>query len=90
MYAVLFTGLCNSMIFPIIFSEGLSMAGNRRHIASGILLTANLGGALTPLLQGIFADSLGIQVSFALPAVYYLLLFLYVRLQRVDHLPLAP
>ena len=67
MWAILALGLCNSIMFPTIFS--LAISGLKEHTSqgSGILCLAIVGGALIPLLQGFLADTIGLQWSFALP-----------------------
>jgi len=41
------------------------------------LCMAIVGGALVPLLQGVMADNMGLQISFILPAVCYLYILFY-------------
>ncbi|MDB2331598.1 glucose/galactose MFS transporter, partial [Alteromonas sp.] len=43
----------------------------------GILCLAIVGGAIVPLLQGMLADSIGITLSFLLPAACYLFIAYY-------------
>jgi len=71
MWAILAVGLCNSIMFPTIFSMALHGLGRHTGQASGILCMAIVGGALVPFAQGALADSLGVQVSFLLPAACY-------------------
>ena len=77
MWALLLVGLCNSIMFPTIFS--LALKGLNRHTSqgSGILCLAIVGGAILPLLQGILADSIGIQLAFILPVFCYLYIAFY-------------
>ena len=71
MWAILLVGLCNSIMFPTIFS--LAIAGLGKHISqgSGILCLAIVGGAIVPLLQGFLADSFGIQRAFLITVICY-------------------
>lgn len=71
MYAILSVGLFNSLMFPTIFS--LALAGLKSYTSqgSGLLCLAIVGGAVLPLLQGMFADSFGVQLSFVLPVFCY-------------------
>ena len=39
---------------------------------SGFVCQAIVGGALVPLIQGVAADNIGIQLSFIVPLVCYL------------------
>ncbi|MFH7042403.1 sugar MFS transporter [Paucibacter sp. JuS9] len=71
MWAILAVGLCNSIMFPTIFSMALHGLGRHTGQGSGILCMAIVGGALVPFAQGALADSLGVQLSFLLPAACY-------------------
>lgn len=71
MWAILAVGLCNAIMFPTIFSLALRGLGAHTSQGSGILCMAIVGGALIPLLQGILADAIGIQMAFFLPIICY-------------------
>jgi FHS family L-fucose permease-like MFS transporter len=71
MWAILAVGLCNSIMFPTIFSMALHGLGRHTGQGSGILCMAIVGGAIVPFLQGALADSIGLQVSFFVPAACY-------------------
>ncbi len=71
MWAILAVGLCNSIMFPTIFSMALYRLGSLTGQASGILCMAIVGGALVPFAQGLLADSVGLQQSFLIPAACY-------------------
>ena len=71
MWAILAVGLCNSIMFPTIFSIALYRLGKFTGQASGILCMAIVGGALVPFAQGVLADSIGLQLSFLMPAACY-------------------
>ncbi|MDT9001945.1 sugar MFS transporter [Paucibacter sp. APW11] len=71
MWAILSVGLCNSIMFPTIFSMALHGLGKHTGQGSGILCMAIVGGAVVPFAQGALADSLGVQASFLLPAACY-------------------
>ncbi|MDO9164289.1 MAG: sugar MFS transporter, partial [Methylococcaceae bacterium] len=60
MVTILAVGLCNSIMFPTIFSLALTGLGRHTGQGSGILCAAIVGGAILPLLQGVFADHIGI------------------------------
>ena len=77
MWAVLAVGLCNSIMFPTIFSMALHRLGRFTGQASGILCMAIVGGAIVPLLQGYAADHLGLRLSFYIPAVCYAFILFY-------------
>ncbi|NKF51687.1 L-fucose:H+ symporter permease [Shewanella sp. WXL01] len=71
MWALIFVGLCNSIMFPTIFSLALQNLKQHTSQGSGILCLAIVGGAIVPLLQGVMADNLGVQMAFILPLVCY-------------------
>ncbi|MCL1065534.1 sugar MFS transporter [Shewanella olleyana] len=77
MYAILAVGLFNSIMFPTIFSLALRDLGPHTSQGSGILCLAIVGGAIIPLLQGVMADSMGIQPAFILPVVCYAFIVFY-------------
>ncbi|GAA5441973.1 L-fucose-proton symporter [Microbulbifer sp. NBRC 101763] len=77
MYAVLAVGLCNSIMFPTIFSLALAKLGTATSQGSGILCQAIVGGAVVPLLQGVLADQVGVQLAFVLPIFCYLYILYY-------------
>ncbi|RZL89878.1 MAG: glucose/galactose MFS transporter, partial [Variovorax sp.] len=71
MWALLAVGLCNSIMFPTIFSMAVHRLGGQTAQGSGLLCMAIVGGALLPLLQGHAADVIGLQASFGVPALCY-------------------
>jgi FHS family L-fucose permease-like MFS transporter len=71
MWAIIAVGLCNSIMFPTIFSMALHKLGSQTGQASGLLCMAIVGGALVPFVQGAVADSSGLQVSFFVPVACY-------------------
>ncbi len=72
MWAILAVGLCNSIMFPTIFSMAMHQLGGATGQASGLLCMAIVGGAIVPLAQGVLADLAGVQLSFLVPAACYL------------------
>jgi len=77
MVAILLVGLCNSIMFPTIFSLAINGLGEHTSQGSGILCLAIVGGALLPLFQGVLADTIGIQLSFLLPVLCYVYIAYY-------------
>lgn len=71
-YAMVAVGLCNAIMFAVIFS--LSVAGLGRHTtkASGLLSTAIVGGAIVSTLQGLIRDYSNWELAFLLPMACYL------------------
>lgn len=72
MWAILLVGLCNSIMFPTIFSLALQGLGKYTSQGAGILCLAIVGGAIIPLLQGMLADNIGVQLALILPIGCYL------------------
>lgn len=77
MWSLLLVGLCNSIMFPTIFSLGIAGLKQYTSQGSGILCLAIVGGAILPLLQGMLADQIGVQLAFILPLVCYLYIAFY-------------
>ncbi|MDA8694385.1 sugar MFS transporter [Pseudomonadales bacterium] len=77
MWSILFVGLFNSIMFPTIFSLGVSGLGQHTSQGSGILCLAIVGGAIVPLLQGLLADQFGVQLSFLLAIACYMYIVFY-------------
>jgi FHS family L-fucose permease-like MFS transporter len=57
----------------------LSIAGLKNYTSQGssLLVMAILGGAVIPLLQGALADTIGLQLSFFLPVLCYVYIFIF-------------
>jgi FHS family L-fucose permease-like MFS transporter len=71
MFAILFVGLFNSIMFPTVFTLTLEGQGDRKPQISGVLCTAIFGGALIPPFYGALADSFGYKLAFLLPIACY-------------------
>ena len=82
MWSILAVGLCNSVMFPTIFSLALSGLGEHSGQGSGILCAAIVGGAVLPVMQGFFADHIGIQSAFFVPVLCYCYIAYYGNLCR--------
>jgi FHS family L-fucose permease-like MFS transporter len=72
MWSMLLVGICNSIMFPSIFALAIEGLGPLTAKGSGLLLTATVGGAIIPELQGLLADRIGLHSSFVLPVICYL------------------
>jgi MFS transporter, FHS family, L-fucose permease len=72
MWTILAVGLFNSIMFPNIFTLGIDGLGSLTGKGSGLMISAIVGGALIPELQGIIADKIGIHHAFFIPAICYL------------------
>jgi FHS family L-fucose permease-like MFS transporter len=76
-WSILLVGLFNSIQFPTIFTLGIAEMGPLTGEASGLLITAIVGGAIIPELQGMLADRIGIHHAFVLPILCYLYIAWY-------------
>ena len=77
MWTMLAVGLCNSIMFPTIFSLAINNLKEHTSQGSGILCLAIVGGAIIPVFQGIAADTIGLTLSFIIPAVCYVFIVFY-------------
>ena len=71
MWTMLAVGLCNSVLFPSIFSMGIQGLGSLTSKGSSLLIAAILGGAIVPEIQGRIADRIGLQPAFIVPAICF-------------------
>ena len=72
MWAVISIGFFNSVMFPNIFA--LSVDGldkSEMSMASGVINTLIVGGAVIPLLMGVIADTWSVRYAFILPVICY-------------------
>lgn len=70
--SMVLVGLCNSIMFPTIFTLSIrGLKAGQEKKGSGLLATAILGGAVVPLLTGLLADRVGLHHAFVLPVICY-------------------
>ena len=71
-------GFFNSIMFPNIFALGVDgLDKGELSMASGIINTLIVGGAVIPVLMGLIADATQVRFSFILPIVCYLYIILF-------------
>jgi FHS family L-fucose permease-like MFS transporter len=70
-------GLCNSIMFAVIFSLSVNGLKHNTTKASGLLSTAIVGGAVISSAQGIIRDYSTWQVAFIIPLVCYFYIMFY-------------
>ncbi|WP_444997528.1 sugar MFS transporter [Aliikangiella sp. IMCC44359] len=80
-WSVLAIGLFNSILFPTIFTMSINAMGVNTSKASGLLCLAIVGGAIIPVIQGVFADLISVQMSFIIPLLAYITIYLYAKNQ---------
>lgn len=71
MWSILSVGFFNAIMFPTIFTLAIKGLGPLTSKGSSILCQAIVGGALIPVIQGLAADTVGIQLSFTIPLLCY-------------------
>ncbi|WP_300433981.1 sugar MFS transporter [Christiangramia sp.] len=77
MWAIIFVGFFNSIMFPTIFSLALDGLGNDKPQGSGILCTMIMGGAVIPPAFGFLTDSFGFGMAFLLVILCYAYIIFY-------------
>ncbi|MET0393792.1 MAG: L-fucose:H+ symporter permease, partial [Chitinophagaceae bacterium] len=78
-YALVGVPFFMSVMFPTIFSMGITGLGEETKIASSFIVMAIVGGAIFPLLMGRISDATGgnIQVAYIIPAACFAVIALF-------------
>ncbi len=71
--AIVLVGLGSANIFPLIFSISIERMPDRSNEIAGLMITAISGGAIFPLLMGIFTQNIGVKAGI----VFLLFISLY-------------
>jgi FHS family L-fucose permease-like MFS transporter len=69
-------------MFPTIFTLAIRGLGPLTGRGSAALIMAIFGGAVLPEMQALLADSIGLTISFVLPIVCYIYLWVFARACR--------
>jgi len=65
-------------MFPNIFTLGVDgLDKGELSMASGLINTLIVGGAIVPVLMGLLADGFSVKVSFIIPILCYLYIVFY-------------
>jgi FHS family L-fucose permease-like MFS transporter len=88
-WALLAIGLCNSIMFPTLFSLASEGLGARAAEGSGLICMAIVGGAIVPLVTGHTADLLGLRAALSVPALCYVGIGAFARYARRPVLPVT-
>lgn len=72
MWSIIAIGLFNSIMWSNIFSLSIAGLGDKTSKASSLLIIMVTGGALFPLLMGIFSDNYNLQIAYLTPIIAYL------------------
>jgi FHS family L-fucose permease-like MFS transporter len=70
-------GLCNSIMFPTIFTLTLERSSASAAGTSGLLCMAIIGGAILPQLAGKVADASGFHTAFLVPMAAYIVITVF-------------
>ena len=76
-WSLLAVGLCNSIMFPTIFSLASEGLGRRAAEGSGVICVAIVGGAIIPLITGRSADFWGLKAALVVPGACYLVILAF-------------
>jgi len=71
-----------SLMFPTIFGLGCTGLGEDTKLGSSGLIMAIVGGAVLTPLQGALVDSVGVNLSYLLPLVCFLVIAAFARYHR--------
>ena len=74
--------LCESIMFPTIFSLALRGAEGQTKRASSYLIMTIVGGAVAPMLMGCIADATCVALGFIVPLVCYVVIGGYAAMFR--------
>ncbi|TGE24086.1 MFS transporter [Hymenobacter aquaticus] len=78
LWLVVLCGLCNSIIWPVVFPLAITGLGRFTKQGSSYLIMAIVGGAIIPPLMGwVATNGGGLRVAFVLPALCYAYLLFY-------------
>ena len=76
-WAVVLTGLFNSIMWSNIFTLSIDGLGIHTSQASSLLVMAIVGGAILPLVMGFLADHWNVQHSFIIPMIGFIYITFY-------------
>lgn len=76
-YYMVGLGVFISIMFPTLFSLGIERIGDFTEKGSALLNIAIVGGAFFPPIQGMLADSYGVQISYLVPCFCFLFIVGY-------------
>lgn len=77
MVSLIAIGFFNSILFPCLFTLGISGLGHFLEEGSGVLIASIVGGAIVPFLLISFAGIVGLQLSFLIIVFCYIIIALY-------------
>lgn len=75
--------LCESIMFPTIFSLSLRGMGHHTKLASSLLIMCIVGGAIAPVMMGAIADNQSMSLAFIVPLLCFVFISVYAARLRV-------
>lgn len=75
--------LCESIMFPTIFSLSLRGMGHHTKLASSLLIMCIVGGAIAPVMMGAIADNHGMSLAFVVPLLCFVFISVYAARLRI-------
>ena len=76
--------LCESIMFPTIFSLSLRGMGHHTKLASSLLIMCIVGGAIAPVVMGAIADNQSMSLAFIVPLLCFVFISVYAARLRVN------
>jgi FHS family L-fucose permease-like MFS transporter len=76
-YALLGLFFFMSIMFPTIFALSIKDLGKHTKKASSFLIMSIVGGAIVPVIMGALADQYSTAVSYTIPLICFVFVFLY-------------
>ncbi|WP_234495480.1 MFS transporter [Vibrio maritimus] len=73
-FLLLFVGLCNAALYPIIYAQALRASGKYNAQGAAILIMCSIGGVILPLVQASLIDDYSLRMSYIAPIGTYLLM----------------
>ena len=77
LYALIGISGCMSLMFPTIYGIALKGIGDDAKLGAAGLVMAIAGGSLMPPLQGLMLDKYGVQISYLMPIICFVVIAYY-------------
>jgi len=77
LYSLVGISGCMSLMFPTIYGIALKGIGEDAKLGAAGLVLAIAGGSLIPPLQGLLLDSQGVQVSYIMPIICFVVIAIF-------------
>lgn len=77
LYALIGISGCMSLMFPTIYGIALKGVGEDAKLGAAGLVMAIAGGSLMPPLQGLVLDSYGVQLSYVMPIICFVVIAIF-------------